>query len=75
MKNPIIDNRIVSDKTFARRLISHLKSTTPHCGMGEEEIEYLKSVADDLLKYQIETCPDSEKWYHENCDKNIKWNE
>lgn len=73
MKNPIIGNRIVNDKTFARRLLSHLKSVSPNCAMGEEELDYLTSVANKLLEHQIETCPDEEKSYHENCDKNIKF--
>ena len=68
MENPIKDNRIVSDKTFARRLKSHLKGMRASCSAGEEEIEYLQMVADKLLKYQIETCPEEERWYHENCD-------
>ena len=70
MENPIKDNRIVDDKTFARRLVSHLKSTTSNCAMGYEETEYLLWVAKKLLAYQIETCPQSEKQYHINCDKN-----
>ena len=69
MENPIKDNRIVNDYTFARRLVSHLKSTTSNCAIGYEETEYLIRVAEVLLKYQIETCPETEKWYHLNCDK------
>jgi hypothetical protein len=71
MENPIKDNRIVNDITFARRLKSHLKGMRGGCAMGEEEIEYLQRVADKLLKYQIATCPNDEKWYHNNCDKSL----
>jgi hypothetical protein len=73
MENPIKENRIVNDKTFARRLKSHLKGVRANCAAGEEEIEYLQRIADKLLNYQLETCPEEEKAYHENCDKNIKW--
>lgn len=73
MENPIKDNRIVSDRTFARRLRTHLKSVTANCAMGDEEVDYLKRVADSLLEYQMETCPDDERRYHENCDGKIDW--
>lgn len=75
MKNPIIENRIVSDRSFARRLKGHLKGMRANCAMGEEELEYLQRVADKLLKYQIETCPLEERWYHENCDGKINWDQ
>ena len=55
MKNPIIDNRIVSDTTFAIRLLSHLRECTANCCMGQEEIDYLTIVARGLQQYQIET--------------------
>lgn len=73
MENPIIDNRIVSDYTFARRLKNHLSTVEAGCPMGQEEVEYLLRVANDLLEYQIETCPKEEQWYHKNCDKSIKF--
>lgn len=73
MDNPIRENRVVVDKTFARRLKSHCESTTSSCAMGHEELEYLHTVADRLLEYQLQTCPESEKSYHENCDKEIDW--
>mgnify|MGYP003638854888 CR=1 FL=1 len=73
MENPIKENRIVNDKTFARRLKSHLEGLRASCAMGEEEIEYLQKVADKLLKYQIDTCPKDEQWYHLNCDKELKF--
>lgn len=66
MKNPIKDSRIVSDRTFARRLRSFLKDVEPNCAMGAEELDYLKIIAEELLAYQLHTCPEEEKPYHEN---------
>ena len=37
--------------------------------MEEEEYEYMCTIACDLLKQQVETCPDNEKWYFENLVK------
>jgi hypothetical protein len=67
MKNPIIDNRIVNDYTFATRLRFFLDDIQPSCMAGQEELEYLISVADKLKTYQIETMPKEEEWYHINC--------
>lgn len=72
MKNPIKQNRIVNDKTFARRLVGHLEVTQSNCAIGQEEIDYLLTVAKDLLAYQLETCPENEKPYQNNCNKNIE---
>ena len=69
MENPIIDNRIVDSFTFARRFKSFVSNIQVNDLMSEEELHYMQRVADKLLKYQIQTCPDSEKWYHLNCDK------
>jgi len=71
--NPIKDNRIVNDRSFARRLKGHLKGLEANCEMGVEEIEYLQKVAEKLLKHQIETCPSDEEWYHLNCDPSIEF--
>ena len=68
MENPIKENRIVNDYTFARRLKSFLYDIKVNDQMGYEEKEYLLSVADKLIKYQLKTCPESEKSYHLNCD-------
>ena len=73
MENPIKANRIVNDNTFARRLKGHLDQTQAGCAMGQEDLEYLRRVADKLLQWQIETCPYDEKPYHQNCDKELKW--
>jgi len=64
--NPIRDNRIVSDRTFAYRLKSHLKDVRAECQMGQEELDYLSGVADRLLEYQKQTMPDDEKWFFKN---------
>lgn len=70
--NPIIDNRIVGSHTYAVRYLSFLSTIypnvpTPTCsGMDEEEFEYMCYVACSLIKYQVDTCPDSERWYFEN---------
>ncbi len=58
MKNPIINNRIVSDTTFATRLQSFLKDIKVNDAMNEEELQYLQRVAKSLKLYQIETATD-----------------
>ena len=55
MTNPIKDNRIVNDMTFAPRLILFLEDTQVNDQMGEEEKEYLLQVAKKLFLYQIDT--------------------
>lgn len=68
MKNPIKDNRVVNDRTFARRFKSFLKDVEPNCAMGAEELDYLKTVAEELLAYQLHTCSEEERPYHESID-------
>lgn len=75
MKNPIVDNRVVNDYTFAVRYLSFLErlygNSAMYSGpMESEEYEYMCTVACRLLKYQVETCPDDEKWYFENLVNN-----
>ncbi len=68
MENPIIDNRIVKDKTFALRLLSFALTTESGDACGEDEKESMISYATKLLKYQIETAvQESEINYLENC--------
>lgn len=55
MSNPIIDNRIVSDKTFAVRLYNFLNAVQVNDMAGEEEKEYLLSVARRLIAHQKAT--------------------
>lgn len=67
MKNPIIDNRIVSNQTFAIRFRNFIRDTQVNDAASDEEKEYLLRVAEDLLHYQIETAVDeSELKYLEN---------
>lgn len=61
MKNPIIDNRIVNDTTFALRLKNFIENVTVCDQPSEEEKEYLLMVARQLLKYQVETSTNEEE--------------
>ena len=55
MNNPIKDNRLVSDKTFAIRFRNFIKDIQVCDPASDEEKEYLLNVANQLLKYQIQT--------------------
>lgn len=55
MKNPIIDSRIVSDKTFAIRLYKFVNSVQVNDMAGEEEKEYILGVAKRLIAHQKAT--------------------
>lgn len=55
MNNPIIDNRIVSDKTFAVRLYNFLNKVQVNDMAGEEEKDYWLGVAKRLIVYQKAT--------------------
>ena len=55
MKNPIIDNRIVSDKTFAVRLYKFLDKVQINDMAGDEEKDYLLGVAKRLITHQKAT--------------------
>ena len=67
----IIDNRIV-DTTFATRLVSFLKNIQVNDAMGEEELEYLRRVAETLLVHQMNTATDEgEKKYLQNCHPKV----
>ena len=69
MKNPIIDNRIVKDKTFALRLLSFAMDTSAGDACGEDEKESMVSYASQLLEYQIETAIDTyELDYLKRCE-------
>lgn len=61
MQNPIKDNRIVNDTTFAIRLKSFIDKVDVCDCMGEEEKEYIQHVAVKLIKYQVETATDKEE--------------
>ena len=53
--NPIKNNRIVSDKTFAIRFRDFIKDVKVNDPCSDDEKEYLLNVAERLLKYQINT--------------------
>lgn len=63
MENPIKDNRIVSDCTFALRLYNFLKDVQVSDAASSEEQEYLLNIARELAIYQVNTSPDSELKY------------
>jgi len=56
--SPIKDNRIVSNETFAIRFRNFIKDVQVNDPASEEEKEYLLNVANQLLKYQIQTATD-----------------
>lgn len=58
---PIIDGRIVSDKTFAIRFREFLEGIIPADCIGYEELEYLKYVSKKLLDWQIKTATSEEE--------------
>lgn len=67
MNNPIIDNRIVSDTTFAVRLYNFIRGVEVNDMASEEEQNYLMGVATRLLEYQIKTTTTAEeKQYFKN---------
>lgn len=73
LKNPIKDNRIVSDFTFATRLKDFLKDIEVCDAMESEELEYFKHVADLLLEWQLKTCSDQfELDYFNNLGIDVK---
>lgn len=59
--NPIKNNRLVSGKTFAIRFRNFIKDIQVNDACSEEEKEYLLDVADQLLKYQIQTASDKKE--------------
>ena len=61
MENPIIDNRIVNDTTFALRFKNFIERVNVCDQPSEEEKEYLQRVAESLIKYQVETATDEEE--------------
>ena len=55
MKNPIIDDRLVAGQTFAVRFHNFLKDVTVSDTGSDEELEFMKRVADSLLRWQCIT--------------------
>lgn len=72
MENPIIDNRIVNDTTFALRLKNFILNVEACDQPGEEEKDYLLMVAYKLLAYQVETAVDSNELAYLVMNKVIK---
>lgn len=73
MDNPIKDNRIVKDKTFALRLLSFALETNCADACSEDEKESMISYSTSLLKYQIETATEiHETTYLERCNAKEK---
>lgn len=59
MENPIKENRLVNDQTFAIRLKSFIDNVIVLDLPSEEEKEYLLQVADKLINYQCVTVSDN----------------
>ena len=59
--NPIKENRIVNDITFAVRLKDFIKNTTVNDAISFEEKEYLLNISDKLLDYQIQTATNEDE--------------
>ena len=73
MENPIKDNRIVKDKTFALRLLSFALDTNCADACSEDEKESIVSYSTTLLKYQIKTATDRDEIdYLERCNAKEK---
>lgn len=73
MENPINDNRIVKDKTFALRLLGFALDTNCADACGEDEKESMVSYSTSLLKYQIETATEQDEIdYLERCNAKDK---
>lgn len=58
MVNPIKNNRIISDKTFAIRFRDFIKDVEVNDPCSNDEKEYLLNVAERLLNYQLDTVTD-----------------
>ena len=72
MENPIKDNRIVDDKTFALRLKNFIENVNVCDQPSEEEKDYLLMVADRLLRFQVGTATDSNELAYLIMNKLIK---
>lgn len=71
--NPIKDNRIVNDMTFALRLCGFLDDVSVSDACSDDELSYLKSVAKKLLTYQYQNATEnSEVEYIKRLDDRFK---
>lgn len=73
MNNPIKNNRIVTDKTFALRLLGFALDTSCNDACSEDEKESMIYYSTCLLKYQIETAVDQDEIdYLDRCNAKEK---
>ena len=71
--DPIKDNRIVQDKTFAIRLLGFALDTQCSDPCSEDEKGSMVSYATSLLKHQIETATEiGEITYLEKCNAELE---
>jgi hypothetical protein len=76
MENPIIDNRIIKDKTFTLRFLSFALSVEVADACSFEERDVMRRYASELLEYQIQTATDKEEInYLERCNAKEKLKE
>lgn len=61
MENPIKENRLVCDHTFAQRLLSFVKSVQVVDACSEDERDSMLSYAQKLLTYQCVTVSDKDE--------------
>jgi hypothetical protein len=62
--NPIVNNRIVSDRTFAIRLLNFIRDVDVNDPASDEEKCYLLNIAQSLLDYQIKTAEDESEIFY-----------
>lgn len=67
--NPIINNRIINDRTFALRFVSFINSIIANDCASTEEKNYLLNVAKNLLKYQVITAKEQSELSYINLNK------
>lgn len=61
MENPIKDNRVVRDITFAIRLLGFAFETTCNDACSEDEKTSMISYSSALLEYQLQTVTDEDE--------------
>ena len=61
IENPIKDNRLVCDTTFATRFLSFVKDIKVNDACSHEEKDSMVTYANRLLKYQCRTATDAEE--------------
>lgn len=61
MKNPIKDNRLVKDTTFATRFLKFVEDVEVNDACSDDEREAMISYAESLIKYQARTAKDKDE--------------